>query len=91
MDILCDSFPTLKYVKKYQIAVLDGPEYECVTNKGHCIETVFEGQCEVLSNKTSKEEEKSRIRETPTLSTDGDSRTDTNLKRLRDFKKNSKK
>ena len=30
-------------------------------------------------------EKKSRIRETPTLSTDADSRTDTNLKRLRDF------
>ena len=29
--------------------------------------------------------EKSRIRETPTLSTDADSRTDTNLKRLRDL------
>ena len=28
---------------------------------------------------------KSRIRETPTLSTDADSRTDTNLKRLREF------
>ena len=28
---------------------------------------------------------KSRIRETPTLSTDADSRTDTNLKRLHDF------
>ena len=28
---------------------------------------------------------KSRIRETPTLSTDADSRTDTNLKRLRDL------
>ena len=36
--------------------------------------------------------EKYRIRETPTLSTDADSRTDTNLKRLRDlsFKKNKK-
>ena len=36
---------------------------------------------------------KSRIRETPTLSTDADSRTDTNLKRLRDlnFKKREKK
>ena len=33
---------------------------------------------------------KSRIRETPTLSTDADSRTNTNLKRLRDLsKKNS--
>ena len=31
--------------------------------------------------------EKSRIRETPTLSTDADSRTDTNLKRLRDLSK----
>ena len=33
---------------------------------------------------------KSHIRETPTFSTDADSRTDTNLKRLRDlsFKKN---
>ena len=30
-------------------------------------------------------EEKSRIRETPTLSTDADSRTNTNLKRLVDF------
>ena len=30
-------------------------------------------------------DEKSRIRETPTLSTDADSRTDTNLKRLRDL------
>ena len=29
-------------------------------------------------------EEKSRVRETPTLSTDADSRTDTNFKRLRD-------
>ena len=29
--------------------------------------------------------EKSRIRETPTLSTDADSRKDTNLKRLRDL------
>ena len=29
--------------------------------------------------------QKSRMRETPTLSTDADSRTDTNLKRLRDF------
>ena len=29
--------------------------------------------------------EKFRIRETPTLSTDADSRTDTNLKRLRDL------
>ena len=28
---------------------------------------------------------KSRIRETPTLSTDADSRTDTNMKRLRDL------
>ena len=28
---------------------------------------------------------KSRIRETPTLSTDADSRTDTNLKKLRDL------
>ena len=28
---------------------------------------------------------KSRIRETPTLSTDADSRTDTNLKRLHDL------
>ena len=28
---------------------------------------------------------KSRIRETPTLSTDADNRTDTNLKRLRDL------
>ena len=28
---------------------------------------------------------KSRIRETPTLSSDADSRTDTNLKRLRDL------
>ena len=40
------------------------------------------------------EEEKSTIRETPTLSTDADSRTDTNLKRLRDLslkKKNIKK
>ena len=32
-----------------------------------------------------RKEKKSRIRETPTLSTDADSRTDTNLKRLRDF------
>ena len=30
---------------------------------------------------------KSRIRETPTLSTDADSRTDTNLKRSRDLSK----
>ena len=29
--------------------------------------------------------EKSRIRETPTLSTDADNRTDTNLKRLHDL------
>ena len=37
-------------------------------------------------------QKKSRIRETPTLSTDADSRTDTNLKRLRDLslKKNKK-
>ena len=31
---------------------------------------------------------KSRIRETPTLSTDADSRADTNLKRLRDLSLN---
>ena len=34
---------------------------------------------------------KSRIRETPTLSTDADSRTDTNLKRLRDLSLKQKK
>ena len=33
--------------------------------------------------------EKSRIRETPTLSTAADSKTDTNLKRLRDLSKKS--
>ena len=33
---------------------------------------------------------KSRTRETPTLSTDADSRTDTNLKRLRDLSKRKK-
>ena len=40
-----------------------------------------------------KFKKKSRIRETPTLSTDADSRTDTNLKRLSDLslKKNKKK
>ena len=32
-----------------------------------------------------KEKQKSRMWETPTLSTDADSRTDTNLKRLRDL------
>ena len=32
-------------------------------------------------------DKKSRIRETPTLSTDADRRTDTNLKRLRDLSK----
>ena len=34
---------------------------------------------------------KSRIRETPTLSTDADSRTNTNWKRLRDLSKKIKK
>ena len=38
-----------------------------------------------ISNMKRKEEEKSRIRETPTLSTDADSRTNTNLKKLRDL------
>ena len=33
---------------------------------------------------------KSHIRETPTLSTDADRRTDTNLKRLRDLSKKKK-
>ena len=37
------------------------------------------------SNLTTIHKKKSRIRETPTLSTDADSMTDTNLKRLRDF------
>ena len=37
-----------------------------------------------LLEKILQEKKKSRIRETPTLSTDADSRTDTNLKRLRD-------
>ena len=35
--------------------------------------------------------QKSRIRETPTLSTDANRRTDTNLKRLRDLSKKKKK
>ena len=35
--------------------------------------------------------QKSRVRETPTLSTDADSRTDTNLKRLRDLSERRKK
>ena len=45
-------------------------------------------------NKTNKKiiaMTKSRIRETPTLSNDADSRTDTNLKRLRDLSQNKKK
>ena len=45
------------------------------------------------SRTNSNNGKKSRIRETPTLSTDADSRTDTNLKRLRDLSltKNLKK
>ena len=43
-----------------------------------------------ISNMKRKEEEKSRIRETPTLSTDAYSRTDTNLKKLRDLSKKKK-
>ena len=36
------------------------------------------------------DQKKSRIRETPTLSTDAGRRTDTNLKRLRDLSKKTK-
>ena len=39
----------------------------------------------VIKGATPSIKKKSRIRETPTLSTDADSRTDTNLKRLRDL------
>ena len=38
-----------------------------------------------ITNTFDFSSKKSRIRETPTLSTDADSRTDTNLKRLRDL------
>ena len=48
-------------------------------------ELVREGQRIRINSK------KSRIRETPTLSTDADSRTDTNLKRLRDLPIRTKK
>ena len=44
---------------------------------------VFYSKKKKLENDIKKE--KSRIRETPTLSTDADSRTDTNMKRLRDL------
>ena len=48
--------------------------------------------CHALITPTTVFNLKSRIRETPTLSTDADSRTDTNLKRSRDLsKKNLKK
>ena len=43
------------------------------------------------SPENNNKHKKSRIRETPTLSTDADSRTDTNLKRLRDSSKKNKK
>ena len=39
----------------------------------------------VIFIKKKRRRKKSRIRETPTLSTDAESRTDTNLKRLRDL------
>ena len=38
-----------------------------------------------LAESTGCPQKKSRPRETPTLSTDADSKTDTNLKRLRDL------
>ena len=38
-----------------------------------------------VSRVTADSHEKSHIRETPTLSTDADSRVNTNLKRLRDL------
>ena len=41
----------------------------------------------VARNMIKKKKKKSRIRETPTLSTDADSRTDTLLERLRDLPK----
>ena len=58
-----------------------------------------EVNAQVHSSTATNCNKKSRIRETPTLSTDADSRTDTNLKRLRNlsltkkikkFKKNLK-
>ena len=46
---------------------------------------------ECRTNIMSSYKKKSRIRETPTLSTDADRRTDTNLKRLRNFSPKKKK
>ena len=43
------------------------------------------GKCHARSAQKGSLLKKSRIRETPTLSTDADNRTDTNLKRLHDL------
>ena len=51
------------------------------------IENVFSLICSKDIWNLYKWKEKSRIRETPSLSTDADSRTDTNLKRKRDLTK----
>ena len=56
--------------------------YEILFAKGMIEAEGFDPSAALLAKR-----EKSRIWETPTLSTDADSRTDTNLKRLLDLKK----
>ena len=53
--------------------------------------TLFSVGIFLPGNSTKIPKKKSRIRETPTLSTNADRRTDTNLKRLRDSSKKIKK